>query len=737
MTFLTCANEVVNLPDSLQVLPGNGIQFTYGTNSLTVNFAGSGGGSVNSVSAGNLSPLFTSNVSNPTTSASITFTLLNAPSSTFLAGPSSGSGAPVYRILTGSDLAAALAAGTNVTLTQMGSNILISATGGSASGTVTSVGISGPTSLINWSNTPVTSSGTLTGTLTSQPSGTAFLGPVSGAAAAPTFRNIQGQDVSAILVAGTNVTITPSGNTLVFSASNPGGTVTSVGLSLPTNTFSTGASVTSSGNVVGTFVNQSVNTFFAAPSGGSAGTPGWRVITGNDLTLCILPSTGISILDAGSALYIASNATGGGSGTVSSVSVGNLSPIFTSNTSDQTTTPSTTFTLVQQPSSTFLAGASSGSLANPVYRYITGNDIYDSLTPGANVSLSLTNGVITITAEATGGGGGSVTQFTAGNLSPLLTTNVSNPTTTPSLTFSLVTQPSGLVYASPLTGAAGNPTFRQLGGQDVSGIFLGGTNITLTPSGSNITLSAAGSSNTNGTVTSVTVGNLSPLFTSTTNTPTTTPTTSFSQVTQTGNSLFASPSGGGSGNPTFRNLTGNDVASALINGTNTTVQNNGGTIQINVPSPSYPVTSVSNSDGTLTISPSTGAVVASIASSAALPGSPTTSTPSAGDNSTKIATTAFVNTLVSGATASTVTGAGNLSPLFTTSTGSHTISFSLSNAGAGTVFGNFGGSYRSTFLQCSWNSRSNIRSCAHRRGFGIQNCFGWNKYYCYSHRRYS
>lgn len=63
------------------------------------------------------------------------------------------------------------------------------------------------------------------------------------------------------------------------------------------------------------------------------------------------------------------------------------------------------------------------------------------------------------------------------------------------------------------------------------------------------------------------------------------------------------------------------------------------------------VSSVSNSDGTLTISPTTGSVVASIATSAALPGSPTTTTQSAGDNTTKIATDAFVTTAVANAIA--------------------------------------------------------------------------------------
>lgn len=64
-----------------------------------------------------------------------------------------------------------------------------------------------------------------------------------------------------------------------------------------------------------------------------------------------------------------------------------------------------------------------------------------------------------------------------------------------------------------------------------------------------------------------------------------------------------------------------------------------------------PVSSVSNSDGTLFISPTTGGVVASIPSSVALPGSPTTTTQASSDNSIKIATTAYVTTGIANAVA--------------------------------------------------------------------------------------
>lgn len=58
----------------------------------------SGGGSVTTVSAGSLSPLFTTNVANPTTAPALTFSLTNAAANSYL-GNSSGS-AGAYSFLT-------------------------------------------------------------------------------------------------------------------------------------------------------------------------------------------------------------------------------------------------------------------------------------------------------------------------------------------------------------------------------------------------------------------------------------------------------------------------------------------------------------------------------------------------------------------------------------------------------------------------------------------------------------
>lgn len=65
------------------------------------------------------------------------------------------------------------------------------------SGTVTSVGLSLP-SIFTVSNSPVTSSGTLTGSLATQTANQVFAGPTTGAAAAPTFRALVVDDIPSI-----------------------------------------------------------------------------------------------------------------------------------------------------------------------------------------------------------------------------------------------------------------------------------------------------------------------------------------------------------------------------------------------------------------------------------------------------------------------------------------------------------------------------------------------------------
>src|SRR6185312_8834131 len=85
------------------------------------------------------------------------------------------------------------------------------------------------------------------------------------------------------------------------------------------------------------------------------------------------------------------------------------------------------------------------------------------------------------TGCASTGGTGTVTTFSAGNLSPIFTTAVSNPTTTPALSFSLATQLANTVLAGPTSGGAATPTYRTLQPLDIpSAINITGNAATAT-----------------------------------------------------------------------------------------------------------------------------------------------------------------------------------------------------------------------------------------------------------------
>ena len=77
---------------------------------------------------------------------------------------------------------------------------------------------------------------------------------------------------------------------LILPATGGGGgsgTVTSVGLTLPSIITVSGSPVTTSGTLAGTLASQTANTVFSAPDG-SSGTPTFRALAAADL-----PGTGV------------------------------------------------------------------------------------------------------------------------------------------------------------------------------------------------------------------------------------------------------------------------------------------------------------------------------------------------------------------------------------------------------------------------------------------------------------
>jgi hypothetical protein len=88
------------------------------------------------------------------------------------------------------------------------------------------------------------------------------------------------------LVAGTHVSITgtwPNQTISVTGGDGDGGTVTSVGLSLPALFSVTGSPVTTAGTLTATLATQSANLVWAGPATGAAAAPAFRALAAGDI----------------------------------------------------------------------------------------------------------------------------------------------------------------------------------------------------------------------------------------------------------------------------------------------------------------------------------------------------------------------------------------------------------------------------------------------------------------------
>ena len=154
---------------------------------------------------------------------------------------------------TGSSLGIVRPDGTTITIS---GGVLTAVSSGT--GTVTNVGLTVP-SWLSVAGSPVTTSGTLA---------------VTPTAAQPTGKVI-GTCGSATSFGPCSLTMTdlPSGI----------GTVSSVGILMPTAVFNNGSPITNTGNLSASFVNQSASTFFAGAATGGATTPSFRTMAASDV----------------------------------------------------------------------------------------------------------------------------------------------------------------------------------------------------------------------------------------------------------------------------------------------------------------------------------------------------------------------------------------------------------------------------------------------------------------------
>lgn len=439
---------------------GGGIQIGTVGGITTISASGAGTGTVTSVGLVVPNDLFTTSAA-VTTAGNITLSKVSQAQNLHYASPSGASGVPSFRALAVGDLASLFTAGSNISIVG-GSTLTISATGlssGSASGTVTSVGLSLP-NIFTVSNSPITGAGTLTGTFVSQPQAQVFASPASGGAGTPAFRSLTYLDLP--LTAGLNIAITPSGSSFVISS--PGsGNVASVGLVAPVEFTVTGSPVTTSGNLTFTKANQNANQIYAGPASGAAAQPTFRSQVYLDLPLLSGPN--ITLTPSGNNYVIGSAASG------SVTLVGLVLPnIFNVSGSPITSSGNLTATLANQASGAFLLGPISGGVATPAFRQAVAGDIFGAafnlLVAGPNITLTPDNDAKTLTITAAagssgGGGSGTVTTVTkSGTQSPVYSLTITNPTTTPNLALTLLPAASATFLGGPTSGADANPTYR-------------------------------------------------------------------------------------------------------------------------------------------------------------------------------------------------------------------------------------------------------------------------------------
>ncbi len=270
---------------------------------------------------------------------------------TIFSGPASGVDAiPTFRVLMPADIP--IATTTTVGGISVGSGLAITAGGvvsatNTNSGTVTTVSASGtqgvtvsvttpsttpslsiglgainPTSVaatgtVAGSNLSGTNTGDQTITLTSDVTGTGTgsfattigtnvvtYAKMQQVAASKLLGNFTGSLANASEISlGTGLSFV--GSTLTYTPATSG-TVTSVGLSLPSIFSVTNSPLTSSGTLTGTFNTQSANLIFAGPATGVAATPSFRALTPADIPIAtsllvggISVGSGLTITGAG------------------------------------------------------------------------------------------------------------------------------------------------------------------------------------------------------------------------------------------------------------------------------------------------------------------------------------------------------------------------------------------------------------------------------------------------------
>ena len=299
--------------------------------------------------------------------------------------------------------------------------VLTATTGGAptwaapaTSGTVTSVGLSLP-SQFTVTNSPVTSSGTLTGSWNNQTANFVLAGPTTGAAAAPTFRALVSGDIPSLSyvtsVTGTAPVVSSGGLTPAISMAaantSTNGYLTSTDWNTfnnkqPAGTYVTSVAVASSNGFAGTSSGGATPTLTLTTSISGILYGNGTAIAAATISAPLGYSAGtLSITQAGTASngYLSSTDwntfNNKGSGTVTAVSV--VSANGLAGTSSGGATPaltlSTSITGILKGNGTAISAAASGTDYAPATSgtsilYGNGSGGFSNVTVGSGLSFS-------------------------------------------------------------------------------------------------------------------------------------------------------------------------------------------------------------------------------------------------------------------------------------------------------------------------------------------------------------
>lgn len=371
-----------------------------------------------------------------------------------------------------------------------------------ASGTVTSVGLTMPADFAVGS-TPITGSGTIGVTWATQARNIVFAGPSSGSNATPGFRALVAADIPTLAVTSMSSGAATSGQVpkadgsggITWASVTGTGTVTSIAMTVPSFLAVAGSPITGAGTLAVTLATQSPNAVFAGPTSGANAAPTFRALVGTDIPAMTGASSGSDGVGGGVTVPLAGQQNrflrGDGSwialafGTVSSVAV--AVPAEFSASAAITTSGTITITKANQSANTVWAGPASGSAAAPAFRALDPNDI--PVMVGASSIASGTSGAVPAAAAGqdayflrgdgtwgtSGIGSGTVTSIDVAV--PAELTSSGGPITTSGVvTLAWASANQNLFFAGP-NGSSGTPAFRAIVGADLpnpSASTLGG-----------------------------------------------------------------------------------------------------------------------------------------------------------------------------------------------------------------------------------------------------------------------